>query len=79
MTHVSHTAHFAPGDTFPHILEDLACPACGRQDPQVLRCGITENRIRLFCDCCGAFITFVLDDAQAGALGRLREARPADQ
>ena len=73
MTNVSRAATFAPGDTLPVILADLACPACGRLDPEALHGHITRNRIRMFCDCCGAFVTTTLSDDQATALNRRTE------
>lgn len=65
---VSHIATFSPTDGLPRILEDLACPACGGQDPADARHRVTDNKIRVFCDCCGTFVTIVLSDAQARAL-----------
>jgi len=67
---ISHTAKFSPADTLPRILEDLACPACGHQDRRDAPRSITGNKMRIFCDCCGAFITITLSDEQARALRR---------
>jgi hypothetical protein len=68
---ISHTANFRPTDTLPTILEDLACPACGYQDPGEAHHRITHNMIHIFCDCCGAFTTILLSDEQARAIQRL--------
>jgi uncharacterized Zn finger protein len=62
-----HTATFSPVDPLPRIIEDLACPACGHHDSDV-RNWISDNTIRVFCDCCGAFVTIVLSDEQARAI-----------
>ncbi len=75
MTRISRTASFAPDDPPLVILDDLACPACGRQDPRAFRCPISDNRLRLFCDGCGAFVTVLLSDEQALAIER--QGRPA--
>ena len=74
MSHISHTATFSPADPPTRILEDLACPGCGHQDPTDAHRPISENRMRIFCDCCGAFITIVLSDEQARAINRLAVA-----
>jgi hypothetical protein len=76
MTQISRTARFAPNDTLPVILADLACPACGRQDPRSVNGLIAGNRIRLFCDACGAFVTIALDDEQAQTIARWAAAEP---
>lgn len=70
MRDISHTAKFSPADTYSRILEDLACPSCGHQDPGVARSPITHNKIRVFCDSCGAFITISINDEQASAIHR---------
>lgn len=70
MPNILHTAQFSPTDTARRILEDLACPACGRQDPADAYSLITNNKIRVFCDGCGAFITIALNDEQARAIHR---------
>jgi len=71
MSHVSRTATFNPGDAPGRILEDLACPACGHDDPGHAQRPIGDNKMRIFCDCCGAFITIALSDEQAQAIHRL--------
>ena len=70
MTGICHTAKFSATDALPRILEDLVCPACGHQDPGDAHSSITDNRIRIFCDCCGAFVTILLSDKQALVLRR---------
>jgi hypothetical protein len=67
---ISHNATFSPDDPLPTILADLACPECGNPDPGDAHGRITDNRVRFFCDCCGAFITVVLTDEQARAMHR---------
>lgn len=70
MPNIVHAAKFSRTDTQPRILEDLACPACGRQEPADASTRITDNKIRIFCEGCGAFITVLLNDEQANALRR---------
>ena len=60
----THTAHFSPTDAPARILADLACPACGYQDPEAIRHEIEDRKLRVFCDCCGAFVTILLTDEQ---------------
>jgi len=67
---ISHTATFGAADMLPRILEDLACPACGYRDPDDAYNWITDNKLRIFCDCCGAFVTIWLSDEQANAIHR---------
>jgi hypothetical protein len=69
----TYTARFSPTDAPARIRADLACPACGYQDPEVLHSQIVDREIHVFCDCCGAFVTIVLTDEQARALQRLSE------
>jgi hypothetical protein len=65
---ISHIATFNPTGARRRILEDLACPACGHCDPAVAYSRVIENKIRLFCDCCGSFITILLSEEQARVL-----------
>jgi hypothetical protein len=68
--HISRSAKFSPADTLPRILEDLACPACGHQDPGNARNWIGDNEMPIFCEGCGAFITVLLTEEQAQAIHR---------
>ena len=68
MRTITHTATFRPEDSVERILEDLACPACGYRDPGATIPSIMGDRVRFFCDCCGAFTTTVLTAEQAAAL-----------
>ena len=70
MSDISYTATFSPDDSLARILEDLACPVCGQQDPGDAHRSITSNKMRIFCDRCGAFITVSFSDEQARALHR---------
>lgn len=70
MTQISRAAGFSPGETLPRILGDLACPACGHPYPDVAIPPLADNKILCFCDGCGAFVTTLLSDAQAGAIHR---------
>jgi uncharacterized Zn finger protein len=75
MPGITRTARFSPGDAVPAILVDIACPACGYLDPaEVAQFGSGE-RVRFFCDGCGAFVTVLLDDAQAEAVRHLASTR----
>lgn len=65
---LTRTATFNPSDPPPQILHDLACPACGHEDLSAARSPITGNKLRIFCDGCGAFVTISLDDEQIDAL-----------
>jgi hypothetical protein len=71
-----HTASFSPADDPVRILADLACPACGHHEPGPAYDRVVENKIRVFCDCCGAFVTITVSDEQAHAIRRW-SARPA--
>jgi hypothetical protein len=75
---ISHTAQFDPTDAPARILAELACPACGYQDRHAHHV-ITDNKIRIFCDCCGAFITIALSAEQADAILRSSATRSAVQ
>jgi uncharacterized Zn finger protein len=70
----THTAQFSPTDAPARILADLACPACGYQDPDVMRHEITDRKLRVFCDCCGAFVTIQLTDEQTSAIQGISRA-----
>ena len=71
MPDISRTAQFSPSDTLPRILEDLACPACGHQEPGHACRSVVDGKMRIFCDSCGAFITISLSDEQARVLRAL--------
>lgn len=68
MPELTHTAHFAAADALDRMLEEIACPACGYRDPADSYRVSRENRVRFFCDGCGAFVTILLSDAQAEAV-----------
>jgi hypothetical protein len=70
LTEITRTAEFAPADATPWILRDIACPACGYRDPAGPERLSPGNRVRFFCDGCGAFVTILLSDAQAAAVRR---------
>lgn len=63
-------ANFDPADPPSRILEALACPACRRQEPE-LADRVTGTEVRIFCDSCGAFVSFSLSDEQADAVRRM--------
>ncbi len=65
MTVITRTATFGPADTAERILAEIACPACGYRDQSDMYRISPANRVRFFCDSCGAFVTIVLSDAQA--------------
>jgi predicted RNA-binding Zn-ribbon protein involved in translation (DUF1610 family) len=67
MTELTHIARFAAADGLDRMVEDIACPACGYLDPDYTYRLTPENKVRFFCDGCGAFVTIVLSDAQAEA------------
>ena len=71
MRDITRTASFAPGDSLARIFEDFACPACGHREPGERFPSMTGGRVRSFCDSCGAFVTILLSDEQAGAIGGL--------
>ncbi|MGA2927027.1 MAG: hypothetical protein ABSG43_13705 [Solirubrobacteraceae bacterium] len=77
MSYVSHTATFSPTDPLARMLEDLDCPVCGHHDPGDAHRWITDNKVRIFCDCCGAFITISMTDDQARAIHKWSAALPA--
>jgi hypothetical protein len=68
MTVITHVASFGRTDTAERMLAEIACPACGYRDPDDTYRPTPGNRVRFFCDGCGAFVTIVLSDAQAEAL-----------
>jgi transcription elongation factor Elf1 len=72
MPAILHTAKFDPSDSPARILQDLVCPACGREDPADACNRITDNKLRIFCDGCGAFATILLNDEQVRAIHRGR-------
>jgi transcription elongation factor Elf1 len=77
MPRIARTATFSPDDTFDRILEDLACPACGHEDPGNAQKWLDENKLRIFCEGCGAFITISVSDEQARAIHRWSTTMPA--
>jgi hypothetical protein len=72
LTQISRRATFSPQDTTDRILEDLSCPACGRLDldfPLAPAHGrLAANKLRIFCEGCGAFVTISMSDAQASTI-----------
>jgi len=54
------------------MLEGLACPLCGRHDPGTCDRQVVEGKLRILCDGCGGFVTFVLTDEQARAIAAHR-------
>jgi hypothetical protein len=70
MTVVTRIAQFGPADAADRILDDIACPACGYRDPVDEYRVTPGNRVRFFCDGCGAFVTILLSDAQADVVRR---------
>jgi transcription elongation factor Elf1 len=78
MPNILRTAKFRCTDTPAQILEDLACPACGSWDPLASCSATADNKIRIFCEGCGAFITIELSDEQADAIHRSRIAGRTD-
>ncbi|HJS94969.1 MAG TPA: hypothetical protein VJ741_11955 [Solirubrobacteraceae bacterium] len=75
MTVITRTAAFEPTDTAERILADIACPACGYRDPADTFRVTPANRVRFFCDGCGAFVTILLSDAQAEIVRRWERQR----
>ena len=75
MTVITRAAAFGPADKAERILAEVACPACGYRDPSDAYRVRPGNRVRFFCDGCGAFVTILLSDTQAEIVRRLeREA-----
>jgi hypothetical protein len=75
VSEVIHIATFHPGDSVARMLEDMACPACGHRETADAFPSISGDRVRIFCDCCGAFTTIIVSDEQAAALRRQTPAR----
>jgi uncharacterized Zn finger protein len=71
MSQVMLIAKFSPDAPRALILEDLACPSCGRQDLGDAHTRIADNQMRLFCEDCGSFITIVMSDEQVQAVYRV--------
>ncbi len=65
MPQLMHSAEFDVADAPERMLAELACPACGYRDPGAAYRVSPGNRVRFFCDGCGAFVTIQLSDAQA--------------
>ncbi len=72
MSEITRTARFRPADAIGQILEEMACPRCGYLDLAVTPRLALGNRVRFFCDGCGAFVTLMLNDAQVEAVAHLR-------
>jgi hypothetical protein len=70
MTVIRRSASFGPADTAERIRAEIACPACGYRDPADAYRVTPGDRVRFFCDGCGAFVTIVLSAAQAEAMRR---------
>jgi hypothetical protein len=70
MTVIKRTATFGPSDTAERILAEIACPACGYRDAPDASRLTPGNRVRFFCDGCGAFVTILLSNAQAEIVRR---------
>jgi hypothetical protein len=79
MTVITRNAAFGPTETIERILADIACPACGYQDPADAYRLTPGNRVRFFCDGCGAFVTILLSDAQAEVLRRWSSLGPPEE
>ena len=68
MTRISRHATFSPSDPLPVILDDLACPACGRRETGGIEHWVIDTQLRTFCEGCGAFVTTALSAEQVEAL-----------
>lgn len=68
MAQLMHTAEFDAAGGPEGMLAELACPACGYRDAAEAHRVRPGNRVRFFCDCCGAFVTIELSDAQASVV-----------
>jgi hypothetical protein len=64
MANLTHTVILRPGGSVAEMLEELICPACGHSDPGNALPSISGDRARMFCDCCGTFVTIVFTGAQ---------------
>lgn len=69
MPQIVSIANFDPADPPSQIREALACPLCGHEEPDVAG-RISRTEVRIFCDGCGAFLSFSLSDEQAVAVRR---------
>jgi transcription elongation factor Elf1 len=78
MSRVFHIATFSPGDSPARIREELACPACGHQDPGEAHPQMSDNTLRIFCSGCGAFVTITMTEEQAEAIRRRSEMVPGE-
>ncbi len=67
---ITRIAELGPTDTAERIRAAIACPACGYSDPDDAYRVTPANRVRFFCDGCGAFVTILLSDSQAEILRR---------
>lgn len=72
---ITRIAEFGPTDTAERILAAIACPACGHSDPADTYRVTPANRVRFFCDGCGAFVTILLSDSQAEIIRRWEPGR----
>lgn len=68
MREFSRAATFSASDSTPRIVQDLGCPACGHEDPTLVQQAIIDNKVHIFCDSCGAFVTILLSDEQSGTI-----------
>ena len=75
MASISHAATFRPNDPAERIYEDLRCPRCDHPQLADTHTQMTDGVVRIFCDCCGTFITISLTEAQAATLLRCLSAR----
>jgi predicted RNA-binding Zn-ribbon protein involved in translation (DUF1610 family) len=62
---ITRNAQLPPADETGRILEDITCPACGWRDPAAEYRLTPGNKVRFFCDGCGAFVTILFSDARA--------------
>ena len=76
MTVITHVARFGPADAVDRIRDDIACPGCGYRDPAETYRLTLGNKVRFFCDGCGAFVTILLSDAQAEVVRGWSSAGP---
>lgn len=70
MTFISHTATFKATGSPEQMLMDLNCPQCGHHDPTDAPSRIIDGKLRIFCDCCAAFVTIALTPEQEDHLRR---------
>lgn len=76
MPELTHTARFSAADALDRMLEEIGCPACGYLDPGDTYRLSPDNKMRFFCDGCGAFVTILLTDAQAEAVRHWSSVAP---